>query len=102
MAFGQTKTPGVTVLLRLEDRARSLLLEPLSRVPLVDTSGSCQLCRGLRSLLGEDAVETQTLAEVDAREVERPDCGEEEALDERVSTLASGLGGRQKSWFFRS
>src|SRR5439155_19797234 len=69
-----------------------LLLEPLARVPRVDSGGLRQLAGRGGMLLGKSTVETEPVTEINAVEVKGGDRGLKEALGERVTRGGHGDG----------
>ena len=76
----------------LEQAADRLLLEPLARVARIGPGPGGELVGCGGSVIGEGPIPAQTVAEIDAGDVEARDGGGEDALDERV-----GSGGQASS-----
>src|SRR5829696_6460802 len=87
MAFRQPESPRAPVLLRGQQIARRLVLEPFTGVPLVNAGGLCQLGRGQRPLVGESSIKAEPLADVDGEKIERADRIHEEPSHESVASF---------------
>ena len=75
----------IPVYLHLEEVARSLLLEPFTCVPLVNACCLRELYGCQRAPIGDDPVETETLTDVNRKEIERADRVHEQPFDEGVA-----------------
>ena len=68
----------------LEDRPRGLLLEPLTRVALVDARAGRELGRARRSVIDQGPIQPESIAQVHPGEVERAEGSGKQALAERI------------------
>lgn len=63
-----------------EEAGRGLLLQPLLGVALVDPGLPCELGEGERTLRCDQRVEVEAAPDMDAEQLERPQCGVEQPL----------------------
>jgi hypothetical protein len=93
VAFRQPESPRASLLLRSEQIARCLVLEPLTGVPLVNAGGLRQFGRRQRPLVGQGSVKAEPLPDVDGEEIERPDRIHEEPPYESVAPFGGAGDG---------
>jgi hypothetical protein len=78
--------------LDLEDARDGLLLKPLARVALVSARDGGELGSRHFAAVSERSVEAETVADVDAQELQHPNGALKDTLDQRVPALLGRLG----------
>ena len=87
-------------LIQIQDRARSLLLEPLPHVPLVQSRRLHKFRGARRAALREQAVQPEPITDIDGKHVPRADRCQKQALDQGITAPVGRLGAAKtdRSW----